>query len=91
MPPHNVSDLYSLLGSIALFLTFFVWIMNMWIIKPLTKSIDLLSKKVDGIGGNADIVHDRLDKRIDDHDIRLGKHDEEFKTLFSQLKQGDEK
>lgn len=89
MPPHSISDLYSMMGVIALFLTFFVWIMNMWIIKPLTKSINELSQKVDGIGGNADIVHSRLDKRLDDHEIRLTKHDEELKTLFNQNNKGD--
>lgn len=89
MSPHSLGDWYSLFGLIAIFLTFFVWVINVWIIKPLTNSINDLSAKVDGIGGNADIVHGRLDARLDRHEIKLTRHEEELKTLFKRT--GDDK
>lgn len=54
------------------------------ITNDLGKSIDRLAKQVDGIGGNATVVHREHDKRLDAHDIHLARHDEEIKTLFSR-------
>lgn len=60
------------------------WIVNLAIVKPLQNSIDTLSRKVEGIGGNADLVHKEHDHRLDDHEVHLARHDEEIKTLFER-------
>lgn len=52
--------------------------------KMLRDSIDMLTKKVEGIGDNADMVHKDHDKRLDDHEVHLARHDEELRTLFER-------
>ncbi|WP_225893705.1 MULTISPECIES: hypothetical protein [Levilactobacillus] len=61
-----------------------VWLVNTAIVKPLKVSIDTLSQKVEGIGGNADVVHKEHDRRLDEHEVHLARHDEEIKTLFER-------
>lgn len=54
----------------------------------LMSTIDVLSKKVENIGGNADIIHERQDKRLDAHDQTLTQHTEQIKTLY-ELEKGN--
>lgn len=52
--------------------------------KILNNTILALSEKVDGIGGNADIIHKDHEHRLNDHREHLARHDEEIKTLFER-------
>lgn len=96
VPPHGMlgyswGELASLFGVIGVLFSVIAWIIRMAIINPmknsnelLSRSIDELSKRVVGIGDNADKVHAEHDARLDDHEIHLARHDEEIKTLFSR-------
>ena len=48
------------------------------ITEPITKSVDALSAKVDGLGGE----HKDFATRLNHHGIRLNKHDYEIGTLY---------
>lgn len=48
----------------------------------LMSTIDVLSKKVENIGGNADRIHEEQDMRLDAHDRTLTRHDEQIKNLY---------
>jgi hypothetical protein len=48
------------------------------ITEPITKSVDALSVKVDGLGGE----HKDFNARLNHHGVRLNKHDYEIGTLY---------
>ena len=48
----------------------------------LMSTLDVLSKKVENIGGNADRIHEEQDMRLDAHDRTLTRHDEQIKNLY---------
>lgn len=95
-PPHMImgytwGELASLLGVMGILFSVIAWIIRVAIINPmktsnelLSKSIDELSKRVVGIGDNADKVHAEHDARLDEHEVHLARHDEEIKTLFNR-------
>jgi len=49
--------------------------------KMLRESIDLLTKKVEGIGDNATQVHEKHDRRLDDHETRIQLNEHDIKEL----------
>lgn len=90
IPPHyfmgfELSEWVQITILIAFVAGIITWIVKASIVTPLTSAINNLSKKVDGIGGNADRVHAEHDRRLDEQDVHLARHDEEFKTVFNQL------
>lgn len=96
MGPHYVfglswPELGSIVGIIVILMALFAWLTHVSITKPaeimnkaLRDSLDRLSRHVDGIGSNAEIVHKDHDRRLGQHDVHLMKHDEEIKTLFKR-------
>ncbi|VDG23648.1 hypothetical protein [Lactiplantibacillus mudanjiangensis] len=95
-PPHyfmgyTLSEIASIVAIVLGIAGVVGWIVRLAVTKPmensnrlLNESIKELTKKVEGIGGNADRVHSEHDKRLDAHDIKLARHDEEIKTLFNR-------
>ncbi|PIO79996.1 hypothetical protein BSQ39_12970 [Loigolactobacillus backii] len=96
MGPHyffglSWAELGAIVVIIATLMGLFIWLTNVAITKPmqfsnklLQNSIDQLTKQVEGIGSNAALVHKEHDRRLDNHDVHLMKHDEEIKTLFKR-------
>lgn len=98
MGPHyflglSWSELSAIVGIIVVLIGLFIWLANIAITKPmqwsnklLQNSIDQLTKQVEGIGSNAENVHREHDRRLNDQDKHLTRHDEEIKTLFKNQK-----
>ena len=87
VPPHWIlgyswQELAAIVTIIIAISGAIAWIVNLAIVKPLQTAMNTLSKKIDGIGGNADLVHKDHDRRLDKHEVHLARHDEELKTLF---------
>lgn len=94
VPPHvfmgfELGEWVQLIAIVGFIAGIVAWIVRASIVAPLTTAINNLSKKVDGIGGNADRVHAEHDRRLDEQDVHLARHDEEFKTVFNQLNRED--
>lgn len=93
VPPHWIlgyswQELAAIVTIVIAISGAIAWIVNLAIVKPLQTAMNTLSKKIDGIGGNADIVHKDQDRRLDGHDVHLAQHDEELKTLFDWKNHG---
>lgn len=89
-------ELASIITIVGVLIGFFAYLMRVSVTKPmewsnkaLQKSIDQLTKQVKGIGSNAETVHKEHDRRLDQHDVHLMKHDEEIKTLFNRTDRKD--
>lgn len=54
--------------------------------RALRNSIDLLAKKVEGIGDTATQVHTEHDRRLDDHDKRITLNERDIKEIKEQMK-----
>lgn len=85
------SELSAIVGIIVTLTSFFIWLTHAVITKPmelsnqsLQQAIDRLAKQVERQDNNAALVHKEHDRRLDGHDVRLAKHDEEIKTLFNR-------
>ncbi|WP_461243690.1 hypothetical protein [Secundilactobacillus muriivasis] len=94
VPPHvfmgfELSEWVQLIAIVGFIAGIVAWVVRAAIVAPLTTAINNLSSKVDGIGGNADRVHAEHDRRLDEQDVHLARHDEEFKTVFNQLNRED--
>lgn len=88
---YPLSEWATLITIIGSFIGIIVWALKESIMKPMEKSnqtlqdtIDSLKTLVNNINTNASTKHDEFDKRLDDHEIQLTKHDENIKTLFER-------
>jgi len=87
-PLSEWATLITILGSLV---GIIVWALKESIVKPMEKSnqnlqdtIHSLKQLVDNINTNAATKHDEFDKRLDDHQDQLSRHDEKIKTLFER-------
>lgn len=98
----QIADWVGAFTILSAFVSVIVWIVKQVIINPsvsrlensnalLNNTIHMLSEKVDGIGGNAEIVHKEHEKRISDLEITSARHGEDIKTLFKRNDEGDKK
>lgn len=83
--PKSWDEWASMIGIVTVCVSFIVWISNVWIIGPLTKSLNTLSIKIDGIGANGDRIHKAHDEKLDEHDRRLDRHHERIKDLRTDV------
>lgn len=54
--------------------------------RALRSSIDLLAKKVEGIGDTAAQVHTAHDRRLDDHETRIQLNEHDIEEIKGKLK-----
>lgn len=96
MPPHvflgyTIAEWLALLSIIGVLGGYFIWLVNHFIVQPLSDSINRLSTEVKDFKDLSRNEHsefkkhfDRIDDRLDDHENHLTRHDEEIKTLFKR-------
>jgi Na+/citrate or Na+/malate symporter len=65
--PKTWDEWASMIAIVTGCMAFIVWIANIWIIKPMTASLDLLSEKIDNISNHGDLIHDKHEKRLNHH------------------------
>lgn len=89
-PLSEWATLITVIGSI---IGIIVWALKESIMKPMEKSnqtlqdtIHSLKELVDNINTNASTKHNEFDKRLDEHEVQLTRHDENIKTLFERTK-----
>ncbi|VDG20616.1 hypothetical protein [Lactobacillus sp. CBA3605] [Lactiplantibacillus mudanjiangensis] len=90
---YSLGELASIVAIVMSISAVIGWVVRIAVTKPmensnslLNESIKELTKKVEGIGGNAERVHSEHDRRLDEHDVKLARHDEEIRTLFDRTK-----
>ncbi|MFT8525215.1 MAG: hypothetical protein ABF753_03480 [Lentilactobacillus hilgardii] len=95
-PPHQfmgfeLGEWVEIIAIVTFIAGIIAWIVRIAIINPtrisndaLTESIKQLSNQVQNLGSSSERIHADHDKRLDDHEVHLARHDEEIKTLFNR-------
>ncbi|WP_461241206.1 hypothetical protein [Paucilactobacillus sp. N302-9] len=92
---YTIAEWLGLFSIVAMFISFIAWLLKATILNPIMKRIEesnrllnntihVLGEKVDGIGGNATMVHRDHEIRIRENENKLLVHEEDIKTLFKQ-------
>lgn len=103
MPPHfflgySLAELWNIFLLVTGFGGWIIWLVSHFITKPLQDSIHDLSNTVKDFQMASKEEHrafskhfDKVDERLESHDLTLNSHNEQIKTLFHDKEDRHEK
>lgn len=93
LPPHGLfglswAEIAAIVGILAAVYGGFRRLLNSFkdtIMEPLSQQMQQLSDAINDLSKNSVSEHKIFDKRLDNHDVRLAKHDTEIGTLYHEV------